>query len=78
MTRKDDARSIVEISVLGFFFVCLALLGVSFRDAEVLELISAGKAVSTSHYSGWGASTATCRVASGSATPGWEWRWNRP
>ena len=47
----NNARSIVEVSVLGFVFVCLTLLVFAFRDAEVLTLISEGKAVSTSEYS---------------------------
>jgi hypothetical protein len=31
----NNARSIVEISVLGFAFVCLALLVFAFRDGPV-------------------------------------------
>ena len=51
MTSKGDARSIVEVSVLGIVFVCLALLAFAFRDAELLVLVSDGKAASTSEYS---------------------------
>ena len=51
MTTKDDARSIVEVAVLGFVFVCLALLAFAFREGELLTLMSGGKPVSTSEYS---------------------------
>ncbi len=50
MINKHGARSIIDVAVLGFIFVCLAFLAFAFRDAELVELISAGKAVSTSQY----------------------------
>ena len=52
MTNKVNARSVVEISVLCFLFVRLALLAFAFRKTEMLELISQGKTVSTSQDSG--------------------------
>ena len=51
MTTKGNARSMVEVSVLGFIFVCLTLLAFALRDTEVVQLISEGTVVSTSQYS---------------------------
>ncbi len=51
MTTKGNARSMVEVSVLGFPLICLTLLAFALRDAEVLRFVSEGKVVSTSDYS---------------------------
>ena len=41
---------VLQVSVLGFLFVCLAVLAFAFRDVELLVLIGQGKAVATSEY----------------------------